>query len=291
VTGNLPAGAAPNAAAAAGAVLPLDPGPAFGPGSTIWYNYPPPSTLTIPILDYFVAPVYPNTALGKLFFSVPGGTAVCSAQSVTSAGSWGPGNRQTVVTAGHCCSDGAGNFYSNWAFEPTHLNGSAPFGSWSVYGATVYTAWHTSSDLTVDLCVLQMFKLGGQNINDSVGALGYAWNQTLPQNYVATGWPAASPFSGGLLYYALTSDAETDTSFPGLLPYTHGVGSVMTGGSSGGAWIQKYQSFLAGNNNYFNGLNSYKYTSPNRPAEMFGPYIDTLFVSLLQAVATAPPAP
>jgi hypothetical protein len=136
-----------------------------------------------------------------------------------------------------------------------------------------------------------MFKRNGQNINDGIGALGYAWNYTLPQNYVATGWPAAAPFTGGLLYYALTSDAETDTNQAGLLPYTHGVGSVMTGGSSGGAWIKNYQSYIAGANNYFNGLNSYKYTNPARPDEMFGPYIDNAFVSLLQAVATAPPAP
>jgi hypothetical protein len=65
----------------------------------------------------------------------------------------------------------------------------------------------------------------------------------------------------------------------------------MTGGSSGGAWIKNYQSYIAASNNYFNGLNSYKYTSPNRPAEMFGPYIDANFVGLLQSVATAPPAP
>jgi hypothetical protein len=243
-------------------------------------------------LDYIVAPQFPNTALGKLFFSVPGGTAVCSAQSVTSAGSWGAGNRQTVVTAGHCCSDGTSTWYSNWAFEPAHYNGAAPFGTWAAASATVYTAWHDTGDMTVDLCVLKMFTLGGQNINDSpTGALGYAASQMLPQAYYATGWPAAAPFAGGLLYYSTASDAETDTQFPGLLAFTHGIGNQMTGGSSGGAWIRKYQSFVGGANNQFNGLNSYKYTSPSRPAEMFGPYIETLFVNLLQAVATSPPAP
>jgi hypothetical protein len=292
VSGNLAAGATadPGLALAAAATPNSGVSPAIGPGSTIWYNYPPPSTLAIPTLDYFVLPVFPNTVLGKLFFSVPGGNAVCSAQSVTSNGAWGAGNRQTVVTAGHCCSDGAGAFYVNWRFEPTHLNGSTP-GAWNAAAATVFTAWHTAGDLSVDFCILQMFKRNGQNINDGIGALGYAWGQTLPRNFVATGWPAAPPFSGGLLYYAFTSSAETDTDQAGLLPFTHGVGSQMTGGSSGGAWILKYQSFLTGANNYFNGLNSYKYTNPNRPDEMFGPYVDPAFVSLLQAVATAPPAP
>ena len=65
----------------------------------------------------------------------------------------------------------------------------------------------------------------------------------------------------------------------------------MTGVSSGGAWIGNYQSFVAGTSNLFNGLNSYKYTSPDRPQEIFGPYIDIVFVNLLEFVATAPPSP
>lgn len=267
--------------------------PTIGAGSTIWYPYPPPFTLSVPVLDYLFVPLFPNTAVGKLFFSGPGGNFVCSAQSVTSAGSWGAGNRQTVVTAGHCCSDGAGSFYSNWMFQPAHLNGATPLGSWAAAVATVYTAWHTGSDLSVDYCALQMFTLGGQNINDSpTGALGYAASQPLPQSYVATGWPQAAPFTGGVLFYSSASDAETDTQQAGLLAFTHGIGSSMTGGSSGGAWIRKYQSAGAGGpSNQFNGLNSYKYTSPSRPDEMFGPYIETLFVNLLQVVATAPPVP
>jgi hypothetical protein len=217
VAGNLPAGATLNAAArSAAAAIPAAAAPTFGPGSTIWYQYPPPSTLSIPTLDYFVVPLFPNTALGKLFFDGPGGRFVCSAQSVTSAGSWGGGNRQTVVTAGHCCS-GGGAFFSNWLFEPAHFSGATPLGGWTAQTASVFTAWLTTEDLSVDLCVLKMFKTNGQNINDAAGALGYAWNQPLPQHYVATGWPQAAPFSGGLLYYAMASDAETDTEQAGLL--------------------------------------------------------------------------
>lgn len=284
-----PAGAAHDAAVLAAAQSEI--APAIGPGSTIWYPYPPPGNLSIPILDYIVAPSFPNTALGKLFFSGSGGSFVCSAESVTSAGTWGAGNRQTVVTAGHCCSNGAGTFYSNWSFRPAYYNGASPLGSWTGFNATVYNGWHNGADETIDYCVLKMNTLGGQNVNDAVGALGYAWNQPLPQAYYATGWPQAAPFNGNLLYYSTASDAETDTQFPGAVPYTHGIGNQMTGGSSGGAWIRLYQSYLSGSNNQFNGLNAYKYTTPNRPAEMFGPYITDLFVSLLQTVATSPPAP
>jgi V8-like Glu-specific endopeptidase len=289
VSGNLPEGASANLSVSLDAPAQQ---PTIGPGSTIWYSYPPPFTLSVPILDYIVAPQFPNTALGKLFFSDGTFNYVCSAQSVTSTGTWGAGNRQTVVTAGHCCSNGAGTFFRNWRFEPSHFNGATPFGAWTAGAATVFNAWHLNGDFSRDTCVLQMNKRNGQNINDAVGALGYSFNLTLPQHYTATGWPAAAPFTGGILYYSFASDAETDTQQTGSLPFTHGIGSSMTGGSSGGAWITKYQSFIAGGNNYFNGLNSYKYVSPNRPDEMFGPYIDNIFVTnLLGAVATAPPLP
>lgn len=180
-------------------------------------------------------------------------------------------------------------------FEPAHFNGATPYGSWTAESATVFNAWHTGADLSRDTCVLQMNTLGGQNINDAVGALGYRFDQPLPQHYHATGWPAEAPFPGGILVIATASDAETDTGQAGSLPYTHGIGSSMTGGSSGGAWIVGYQQGfggLTGQTVYWNGLNSYKYTSPPRPNEMFGPYADfALFDILLRDVATKPAAP
>ena len=204
VPGNLPARASRDrslARALRAVRSPSNPEPSFGAGSTVWYDYPPPFTLHVPVLDYVFVPSFPNTALGKLFFSRDGGNYVCSAQSVTSAGTWGAGNRQTVVTAGHCCSDGAGTWADSFTFEPAHTNGAAPLGTWFYANATVYTAWHTGGDLSVDYCVLQMQKNSGQDINDAVGALGYSSGLPLPQSYTATGWPAAAPFTGGILFY------------------------------------------------------------------------------------------
>jgi len=272
--------------AQAGIRAPL-PRPQYGTGSTVWYDYPPPSTL-------YEAPgsnkPFPQMALGKLFFQDQNGLGyVCSASAVTTNGSWGSGNRQMVVTAGHCCSDGAGNFHQNWVFEPSYKNGSAPFGSWSAGVARVPTAWHTGGDFSRDLCTLQMYPLDGVDLHDAVGALGYAWNFPLPQHYHATGWPQAEPFDGSQLYVVSASDAETDTAQAGDFPFTHGIGNAMTGGSSGGPWIlAMIPNSHAGN--YFNGLNSYKYVNPDRPLEMFGPYIDDWVVDVLfQQTATNPP--
>ena len=129
--------------------------PTIGTDSTIWYDYPPPSNTAVPILDYIALPSYPITTLGKLFFQDGPLSFTCSAASITSAGDWGVGNKQTVMTAGHCCSDGAGTFFSNWLFEPVHFQGATPFGSWTAETATVFTDWHTGGDLSRDTCVLR----------------------------------------------------------------------------------------------------------------------------------------
>jgi hypothetical protein len=57
----------------------------------------------------------------------------------------------------------------------------------------------------------------------------------------------------------------------------------MTGGSSGGPWIQGF-SYGAGPTNYLNGHNSYRYISPNHPLEMFSPYFGTAANSLRNAL-------
>jgi len=147
-------------------------------------------------------------------------------------------------------------------------------------------------DFSRDLCVLQIHPIhingSVKDINTLAGPLSWAYGQPLPNNYVAAGWPAEPPYDGGELTLSYTSDAETDTAQAGAFPFTHGVGSNQTGGSSGGPWILKYSDRRAGDVNYFNGLNSYHYVS-GRPLEMFGPYIDeAVIMGLFQAVARAP---
>ncbi len=262
--------------------------PAYGANSTVWYNSPPPSTNFQPKNSL----LWPKRPIGKLFFKANGGNYVCSASSVTSKGPWGNGNRQTVITAGHCCSDGNGTWYSDWIFEPGHKNGIARLGSWPAGSATVFSSWHLNRDFSRDLCVLQIHPIhingSVKDINTLAGPLSWAYGQPLPNNYVAAGWPAEPPYDGGELTLSYTSDAETDTAQAGAFPFTHGVGSNQTGGSSGGPWILKYSDRRAGDVNYFNGLNSYHYVS-GRPLEMFGPYIDeAVIMGLFQAVARAP---
>ena len=59
-----------------------------------------------------------------------------------------------------------------------------------------------------------------------------------------------------------------------------GMGCGMTGGSSGGGWAI---SFKTANMGYLNSVVAYKYTTPNQPNAIYGPYFASSFESLWQS--------
>lgn len=245
-------------------------------GGTQWYGYPPPHTRYFP---RFGNTLYPHSTLGKLFFSDGFSNFVCSGAAVVC------GNLNLVMTAGHCCAAGDGfTFYDDFLFVPActgancNVAGSAPFGRWDWQSVSVPNSWFFFGDLARDVCFLETAPNGSfQQLHQVTGSLGLAWNQTQPIHYTMTGWPAATPFTGANLVFELGSTADLDGS---LFPNTVGVGNFMTGGSSGGGWIKDYKQGIDGTNQFWNGLNSYHYVNPARPAEMYGPYIDTTIFNL-----------
>jgi hypothetical protein len=194
-------------------------------------------------------------------------------------------NLNLVMTAGHCCAPGNGvNFYTDFLFVPACFGancnsggaGAAPFGVWDWETVTVPTAWFASGDLARDVCFLETAPNGSlQELHQVTGSLGFTWNEVQPVHYTMTGWPADPPFGGGNLVFEIGSTADLDGSES---PNTVGVGNFMTGGSSGGAWIKDYKQGSTAL--FWNGLNSYKYISPARPDEMYGPYIDTTIFNI-----------
>jgi len=44
-----------------------------------------------------------------------------------------------------------------------------------------------------------------------------------------------------------------------------------------------------GTQNYVNGVNAYKYTSPAEPNEIYGPYFDANVYTVYQSAFTTPP--
>lgn len=178
---------------------------------------------------------YPYAPAGKLFFNIGSATYVCSASLIK------PG---IVVTAGHCVANfGHNQFYSNWTFVPAYSNSAAPYGVWRAASATILTAYYNGTDpCTVsgvvcqdDVAVLTLASQSSTYPGAHTGWYGYGWNgygfnpssQALIDQL---GYPVA--LDGGGLMERNDSQGYKSSSFSNNTI----IGSLMTGGSSGGPW-------------------------------------------------------
>lgn len=253
----------------------------FGGPSLLGYSYPPPFTrqdlrnITTPYSTW------PFITIGKLFFNQKGGSWVCSASVI--------GNGYTshaIMTAGHCVHAGDKKNGSSWStnmvFVPAYNNGNAPYGQWNIIYATerVYSAWKNNGDLARDVAGAKLENnVDGLTINQVVGYLGFAWNQSRNNAWWQIGYPQASPFTGAYMIACQASYAY-DSPF-GTTPNPMGVGCDQTGGTSGGPWVWKM-----GNGNYLNGVQSHRRTGYNK--ELFSPYFDTSVKNAMWSVLVAP---
>lgn len=205
------------------------------------------------------------STVGKVFFTNPvnGLNYVCSGATVSST------KRKLVQTAGHCVHGGAGGqWMSNWVFVPRYRDGARPFGTWSAYTLTARTAWINSSSSDEDMGIVVMNTLGGSSIANVVGGNGLRWNWGYSVAVTILGYPAGAPFSGELQYFC------QGTTWNG-----HGqqvrAWCNMTGGSSGGPWLQEYndQNGLG----YINSVVSHRHADAS---QMDGPYFDNDVKSL-----------
>lgn len=233
------------------------------------YNYPAPFTRYEVFTPYTQ---WPYRAIGKLFFKRNGKSYVCSASSI--------GNN-AIYSAGHCLHAG-NNKSSGWAtnvvFVPAYRDGHAPYGQWQAKQLFVRTQWYKhgiSKGLAQDMGAVVLHKKNGKKISQTVGWLGFAWNHSKYQHWCQYGYPAGAPFNGRRLQANHSSFAYHGSV--GASPAPIGVGSDLTGGSSGGPWILKF-----GTSNYLNGVNSYRRRS--KPQEMFSPYFNNNAKSLFDTV-------
>jgi V8-like Glu-specific endopeptidase len=238
-------------------------------------KYPFPYTRGFVSYDKYTQ--YPHKTIGKIFFTKvsDGKDYVCSGSAVNST------NKRLIVTAGHCVSDGKGNFHKNVIFVPAYNpnNSSSsqrePYGRWSSCYLTTRSAWHSKGDFGQDIGMIKACDKGTSKLHDKIGYLGYKANVSRNQTWNAFGYPQAAPFDGKKLTYCKAAYATSDTQFS---PDTIGIGCDMTGGSSGGPWILNYTPGQSGSFNYINGLNSYKYDS--QPKAMYSPYFGNEFLDL-----------
>jgi hypothetical protein len=202
---------------------------------------------------------------GKVFFTSFGLSYVCSGAIVNTEG------KSEVWTAGHCVSDGqAWNF--NWYFVPNYASGAAPYGVWTAAQLWTTTAWfNNNNDFANDVGAAVMYRNNGWRITDYLGGQGILWNYPIGYYMYAFGYPQGAPFNGCCLW------AEQGYTYDG------GGGTIymvnyMTGGSSGGPWL----NFFDGNWGYINGHNDFKYTA--LPQYMFSPYYGNQVADLYNTV-------
>ncbi|WP_157529581.1 serine protease [Nocardia sp. NRRL S-836] len=203
--------------------------------------------------------------VGKVFFTDPasGLNYVCSGAVVNS------GKKKLVSTAGHCVHGGAGGqWMQNWAFVPRYRDGARPYGTWAAYQLAARTAWTSSSSGDEDMGMVIMQTLGGNSIANVVGGNGLRWNWGYSVAVTILGYPAGPPFTGELQYFC------QGTTWNGHAQQVR-ANCNMTGGSSGGPWLQEYndQTGLG----YVNSVVSHRHTDPNT---MDGPYFDNDIKSL-----------
>lgn len=238
---------------------------------------------------------YPFRAAGKLFFKIGSSTYLCSASLIK------PG---VIVTAAHCVANfGSRQFYNSWVFVPAYNNGTAPYGTYTGRRAYVLTSYLNGTDSCAvagvvcrnDVAVIVLNKQGTVLPGQRTGWLGYGWNgfgyNTSGQALITQlGYPVA--LNSGVLQQRNNSQGFVSTS----LSNNTVIGSLETGGSSGGPWAVNlgYPPVLNGTSvgtyptpNVVVGVTSWGYTSTSIKQQGAAPFLSTNITVLVNTACAA----
>jgi V8-like Glu-specific endopeptidase len=181
---------------------------------------------------------YPNSTVGKLYFSDPrtGGNFSCSASVL---------RPRIIVTAGHCTakpSTTAANryFYHNYLFIPAFNRGAAPYKEWTPSQEWVTNAWYESNGAVPNTQDVGILIANDQTIGTTVtkigsvtGWLGYETNALSDNNVTMLGYPCN-------LDSCTEMELTNAQTFGSGGSNTYIYGSAMSHGESGGPWLQDY---------------------------------------------------
>ena len=131
---------------------------------------------------------------GRVFFTLGDADYSCSGSTVAGT--------DLVVTAGHCVSNGAGSWATNWEFVPGYQDGEAPYGSYTARTFVVSSGWAKGAEPADDVAfvVLNTANVRGapRQAVDVVGGqqLGFGSRSATT---VVFGYPAEPPYDGSRL--------------------------------------------------------------------------------------------
>jgi V8-like Glu-specific endopeptidase len=226
---------------------------------------------------------FPDRAHGKVFFTLTGGSEpgdyVCSGTVVAS------NSHSLVWTAGHCVEDAesGGGFASNWMFVPGYRAGDKPFGEWPAKQLETTDGWRTAANSRVDFGAVTVARdSDGRGVQDVVGARRIAFGRPRPDSITAFGYPAEptlfEPLFDGERLYSCDSAITASDDPPGNGPQTMQIECDMSGGSSGGGWVDADGNVV--------GLTSYGYAADFN--HLYGPYFGSTARDLYNQASGSP---
>lgn len=207
-----------------------------------------------------------HIASGKVFFTLFGFNFFCSAAAAATETAGGPGNRQLVLTAGHCLNDGSGTFATSFVFVPAYNEGEAPYGIWPATNLFTTPEWNTgfglafSKDVGFARIALGTGDYAGEKLHNVVGAYDIEFNppELIGKKIASSGY-GIDVWGGERPVITLGTIDRFDPNFS---PNPPGVPSEHTGGSSGGPWLSNYLPRFSGSwgadkSNVIIGINAY----------------------------------
>jgi hypothetical protein len=214
---------------------------------------------------------------GKVLFTMGGSNYICSGTTTTDRRS----GASIVLTAGHCAYDETARaFATNWMFipnfdaSPTYTCSATKYGCWSATALVVHRGYASAggfnTQATAHDWAFAVVQGGGKTtgstlvLDATVPTFGISFGTVATGDRLAAfGYPAAGKFRGADLRYC-AGNVFQDSSNQNL---TWGMACDMTGGSSGGPWLEGIGE-TTGDGGVLSSLNSYGYGNIRN---MYGP--------------------